>query len=255
MNGEIGAYIAKRKKKALLRFLLLVFLVVSLLSVIFYFLFRYFFVVSKIEIQESSLYSQEAILEKSGLKNGVSLLQVSKKEAKQAIEENFPFLVNVKVSVSLPNRVSVSYREDFGEFALEMGDHVFAVNRDLIVLSAQERNASIQRIRLQCQSVMRCIVGEELIFSEENSREGLLLLIEALESQSMLQDVSSIDYRDKFLIRIRYLNRFDLVLGESEDLIYKFAMAKGVIADLEPNSAGEIDVSDPNTAYVKLDEH
>ena len=47
MNGEIGAYIAKRKKKALLRFLLLVFLVVSLLSVIFYFCFVTFLLFQK----------------------------------------------------------------------------------------------------------------------------------------------------------------------------------------------------------------
>jgi len=63
-----------------------------------------------------------------------------------------------------------------------------------------------------------------------------------------------VDLDDKFNLRISYLGRFEILLGDREDLKYKFAMVREVIKELGEGTAGSIDISDPNTAYVKLSE-
>jgi len=132
-----------------------------------------------------------------------------------------------------------------------LGEESFAVDRDLNVL-AKINDSGVSRIRLISRDVSRCVVGEKLSFFDPTIGDSVLQFIQTLESEEMIGQVSEIDLQDKFYIRIRYLDRFDVILGENSDLPYKFAMLRGVVADLYPEAKGEIDVTDPNTAYVRL---
>ena len=57
---------------------------------------------------------------------------------------------------------------------------------------------------------------------------------------------------DKFHIALVYDNRFNVQLGNSEDLSFKIALFLKVTEQLYDTDKGEIDVSDLKAAYVKL---
>ena len=75
-----------------------------------------------------------------------------------------------------------------------------------------------------------------------------------MENTGIMENVQSIDIRDKFNIRIRYLDRFDLLVGDENNMKHKFLMVKEVVLDLNESDTGSIDIADPDTAYVKIGE-
>ena len=252
MSEELTAYAGKRKRKKTLRILLIVCLVAILVGIGSYFALTRFFVCHTFSVQETSLYPAEEILAVCKVEKNTPLISVSKNDISTAIEEKFPYLVDVQVEFDLPDRIIVTFTEDFGEFALSMGKELFSVDTQLSVLAKESQDSTIPRIRLVCDSVSRCVVGEKLKFYDDSIFDCLVEMIAALKEADMFDKVQEVNVNDKFDLRIKYLDRFEILFGEKSDMSLKLSMAKEVIRDLEPTSAGRIDISDPNAAYVKL---
>ena len=96
-----------------------------------------------------------------------------------------------------------------------------------------------------------------MTFSDEGLQAMIPEIIGAVEEQGMRENVQSLDLRDKFNVKLRYLDRFDVTLGENENLAYKLQMLKKVVEELDADPArsaegpvtGTIDLTDANTAY------
>ncbi|MBR3836504.1 MAG: FtsQ-type POTRA domain-containing protein [Clostridia bacterium] len=251
-NTELSAYAQKKKQRILIRNLFVTVLVLAILGTAGYFVSTRFLIARSVNVQGTDLYPKEEILKACAIEDGAPLISLSKKEISRAVEENFPYLVDVSVEFDLPQTVNVTFREEFGHIALMLGTELFSVDDQMNVLAKESQDSTIPRIRLITRDVSRCIVGEKLAFFDEKIVEDLEDVVSALSKAEMLSSVSTIDIQDKFNIEIRYLDRFQLLIGDSTDLKYKFAMVKKIIADLGEGEIGRIDIADPNTAYVKL---
>jgi len=87
-------------------------------------------------------------------------------------------------------------------------------------------------------------VTEECAASEALLRELLPLLAE----KNMLADVQQIDLSDASLLTLRYLDRFDVTLRRDADLDYKLEYLLAVVARLEVNEKGRIDMTQEDKA-------
>jgi len=237
VNEELEAYQARRRSKKRKRTAFLAAIVLLVFGSAFWLLNRYFFVVKEIASRETELYSQEEIREELRDLMQSPFLSLSKKEISSRLKNKFPFMEQVELEYRLPGTLYVNFEEDVGILAVALGSDRFAVNERLEVLARAEDHQGT-RIALYSMDISSCIVGEDLIFAQEASRESLLQLLSTLKTTGMLEHVSQIDARDKFDVKLRYQNRFDLHIGEIEDLIRKFAMVKGVVAD-SPYSSPE----------------
>ena len=251
-DEALAAYAKKKKQRVLLRGILIAVLALAVLGTAGYFVLTRYLVAREVMVQGTDLYPKDKILEACAIPENAPLISLSKKEISRRVEESFPYLVDVAVEFTLPDTVNVTFREEFGRLALNLGAELFSVDEDLNVLAKESPDSAIPRIRLYTRDVSRCIVGEKLRFFEDSVGTGVLDVIGALRDAGMLDQVSVIDVCDKFNLKIRYLDRFELLIGEDSDLKYKFAMVKEVVKDLAPDETGRIDVSDPNAAYVKL---
>ena len=254
MGDELSVFAKKRKRKKLIRSIALSIVILALVGTGAYFALTKYLVVETVNVRETSLYSAEALLEAVSPKKGTALVAVSKKDICRKLEENFPYLVEAQVEFDLPNTVNISFTEDFGELELVIGQEAFCIDKDLNVLAKEKVGSDIPRIRLYSGDVSRCIVGEKLTFFEEDAKTRLKTILSAMENTDIMGNVQSIDIRDKFNIRIRYLDRFDLLVGDENNMKHKFLMVKEVVLDLNENDTGTIDIADPDTAYVKIGE-
>lgn len=254
MGDELTGYAAKRRRKILLRALFLGLIVLLLLGVSFYFLCRYYFVARSVTVEECSLYSAESLLQCLDVAEGTPLISLSKKEMERRIENEFPYLTDVNVSFQLPQGVYLSFEEKLGVLCLNLGEEYFMIDEEMNVLAKETEPDTLGRIRLRAENVTRCVVGEKISFRDTGAFQSLSDLLAGLKSASMREDVGEIDIRDKFHIRLHYLDRFTVLIGDSSELKYKLSMTKSVIKELEENSVGVIDVVDPDLAYVTLDE-
>ncbi len=254
MGEELSVFAKKRKTKKIMRTVFVSVLVLTLLGFGAYFALTRYFIVTEVRPQETSLYPKEAILETIGLEPGIPLCLVSKKEISRTVEEAFPYLVNVKTEFDLPGSVVVGFEEKFGEFSVLLGEELYCVDQELRILAKEKPDSQIPRIRLIPGDVARCIVGETLTFFDEDAADTAKMIYRALKAEEMADRVRVLNLQDKFNIKIRYEDRFELLVGDRNDMQLKLKMVKEVIRDLGSNECGVIDIADPNNAYVKLTE-
>lgn len=252
MSGEISAYSKSRKGKALRRTILISVLLIALLGSASYFVLTKYLVVQDVMIQGTQLYSKKELLSACKIEKGTPLISLSKKEICRSVEESFPYLIDVQVEYDLPGTVNITFQEEFGKLALKLGTELFSVDLDLNVLAKEKPDSQIPRIDLLTEDVLRCVVGEKLSFFDEDFSKQLSDLVSGLKKVEMLDQITTIDICDKFNIKIGYLDRFEILIGEMSDLNQKLNMVKEVIKDLGDGESGRIDISDPDNAYVKL---
>lgn len=253
MTEGLSAFAKKRKSKKIRRYVFLGILVSLLLGVSLYFALENYFVVRKVSVEKSDIYQTADIVKTANIKKKTPLYRLNTKKIASKIEKKFPYVYDVKVTYKLPTGVQISFREEYGEMALSLGNDVYAIDRDLRVLAKEGSDTTIPRIYLECVDVKRCIVGETLSFVNEGVGPSLLDLVEALEDEKMLSAITAIDVSDKFNLKMNYQGRFVILLGDREDMKLKLKMIREVVKDLGEKTSGRIDISDPNNAYVKLD--
>ena len=254
MGEELSVFAKKRKTNKIVRTAFVSVLVLILLGFGAYFALTRYFVVAEIVVQNTDLYANDAILDTIGLDSGIPLCLVSKKEISRKVEENFPYLVNVKTEFDLPGSVVVSFEEKFGEFSVLLGEELFCVDQDLQILAKEKPDSQIPRIRLCPGDIARCIVGETITFFDEDAADTVKRIYRALQTEELTGQIKEVNLEDKFNIKIRYDDRFELLMGDGNDLSLKLKMVKEVIRDLGSTEYGIIDIADPNNAYVKLTE-
>lgn len=251
MDQDILSFQNRKKRRRILRPILGIALVAVFFALLWFALDRFVFKVRKMTFSPSSLYSEEELLAACRVEEGTRLFGVDKSRLEQSVRENLPFLTNIDVHLRIPDTVSVTFDEKMGEIALTLGNETFAVDADLTVLARIDGNAAPARLGLTADGVSRCIVGEKIEFFDASVPGILSDLVIALDEAGLLGTVRSLDLRDKFNLRMDYMGRFDVLLGENGDLDLKFAMVKRVLEELYDDDTGEIDISDPNNAYVR----
>lgn len=254
MAEGLSAFAKKRKSRKIRRYVFLGILVALLLGTALYFSLENYFVVRKVSVEKSAIYATEDIVKTANIKKKTPLYRLNTKKIAKKIQDKFPYVYDVKVSFKLPTGVQITFEEEYGEMALALGNEVYAVDRNLLVLAKEGKDTTIPRIYLECVDVKRCVVGEQLTFENPGVGPSLLELMEALEAEDMLSHITAIDVSDKFNLKMTYENRFVVLLGDRQDMKLKLMMVGEVVADLGEKTSGRIDISDPNNAYVKLED-
>lgn len=254
MNQELSAFAKKRKSKKIRRFLFLAILLIALFGVSGYFVMEKFFVVKQVSVQKSDIYKTEDISSCANVKRGTALYKINKKKIVEKVEKKFPYLEDVKVSYKLPDKVQISFREEYGNFSIALGVEVFALDDDMHVLAKETGDSGIERIRIVSGDVKTCFVGESISFIDEDTAPILRNLVKSLKDKKMLSSVKRIDVTNQFDIRVNYDGRFEFALGDHQDFPLKLAMVQKILADLGNDATGVIDISDSDQAYVKLND-
>lgn len=254
MAEELSAFAKKRKAKKIRRTVFLVILLVAVFGTCAYFAMENYFVVKKVAAQKTDLYPQEKIFEVCNIKKETPLYKLKTRSISRAVEEKFPYLEDVKIKIKLPDEVRITFTEKFGEFSVQIGNEIYAIDSELNVLAKETGDSGISRIHLISGDIKTCFVGEKITFIDEDTALILSEWIELLQKKKMLGDVNEINVSDQFNLKMNYLNRFEILFGDQEDMELKLNMILGVIADVDPASTGTIDISNPNNAYVKLND-
>lgn len=254
MNQELSAFAKKRRSKKIRRILFLAILLIALLGVSGYFVMEKFFVVKQVSVQKSDIYKTEDVSACANVKKGVALYKIDRQKIIEKVQEKFPYLEDVKVSYKLPDKVQISFREEYGNFSVSLGVELFALDDDMHVLAKETGSSGIKRIKIVSGDVKSCFVGESISFIDEDTAPILRSLVKALKDKKMLNSVSRIDVTNQFDIRVDYDGRFEFALGDHQDFPLKLAMIQKILADLGNDASGVIDISDSDQAYVKVND-
>lgn len=228
-----------------------------------------FFKTEKIEVAGANKYTVAQIQEASKIMDGSNLLTLNKAQIAGRILTQLPYISEVRIGIRLPDTVVIEVKETTVAYAAQNGDDTWClVSCEGKVLekidgSAFKNNARILGVRLDNPEIGKTAVALEKTQSDTETpitiyeRERLsaaLQIAQEMEKNGVLGALVSIDVTDMGNIAVWYGQRFQIFLGNSNDISMKVFHVIDVINRLNPYESGVLDASFttyPDQVYYK----
>lgn len=231
-----------------------------------------FFRVDEVVVSGADKYTPWMVKEASGLEYGDSLLSVSDARVAGRIRLELPYVDEVRVGIKLPGTVYIEITELQTTYAIQARDESWwLIASDGRVVEPIESSAAsgYTRIlgvkadaprtdqRVQAAETALTITPETTEatdgdgvtlpttaqITESERLDAVLTILAALEDNSVIGQIASIDVSNLNDITMEYGQRLTVVLGTAEDLAYKVGYMAAAIDQLEEYETGELDVS------------
>lgn len=231
-----------------------------------------------VSVVGNSMYSVQEIQEASGLSEGGALLLVNKTAVASRIRAELPYIDEVRVGIGLPNAVKIEVVELENTFAVAANDGSYwLINSDgklveQITAKAASDYLTIQGVRIenaevgQTVQVMKdpVVVNEEepddeqTDDDEDNDEDDVeplpeasaeermtiaLQMVSQLEGEDDIRSITAVDVSSIYDLQIWYGTRFQVKLGNTDELSYKLEYMVAALSQLESYQSGVLDLT------------
>ena len=243
---------ARRKKK---RGSLFAPISVLLVGVAIIFGMGVFFRVQTIEVRGSVSYTDEEIIEASGIDIGDNLFFINRFSASSRIFSKLPFVEEASIERVLPNKLIITVDESFamayvnweGQYWMMTGNCKLLGSGTFSEVTSLIHVLNVTPLSPQAGEIMEVEANESLKLSY------LQTLLHAMQQLDMAGDVSSVDMDNPANPTFRYLNRFTVKMGPNDNTDYKLRMLLSALEQIDPNVTGTIDLSEGMAVHVSPD--
>ncbi len=234
--------IRKRKKRNRRALLILSCL---LIAAALYLVAVVFFRIAVIEVEGTDVYTDAQITEAAGVKNGDKLLSLDKGKISENVRRKLTGIENVKVKITLPNKLTLIVSEGAPKYAFESGDKLYYLSENFIALGSELSVSGEDTIyNLQPNQIRKYVSGEKVVFYDSDWEQIIADLTKSLEFCGLAEKVTMIETSDKFNIVVRYDGRIKIALGEYEYIDEKLEFAKSTIDSMEIDAMGTLRIKD-----------
>ena len=240
-----------RRRKRNILFLPVAFILVCLALVLG---LSVFFKVSIIEVEGNFLYTDEEVIEASGIQKGDNLLFVSRFSVDGRIISRLPYVDKVlSVDRSLPNRVTITIQESTAMAVLTVDGTDWLLDQNCKVLGEAEKPEDyieIRGITAQTPAIGATVTGE---LEEGQKLQLLAQLLTEMRDREMQGDITWLDLSNIANPIFDYLGRFTVWMGTEEGLSYKFDKLLSTVSQLEEGDVGTIDLSIDDKVHFRYE--
>ncbi len=255
---NMAIYEAQRRqeKKRSRRTAFYVFLFIAITLVFLAVCVSVFLNVEEVTVEGLEKYSYEEIIEYVPINIGDNMFSFKSKDIEADIVRALPYVGSVEIKRDLPTTVVINVIEEKPYFAAELAGDVYLMSSNLKVLEKitdVENNQEIKDLTtLHLNSVRRCIVGSRIEFVDKRTLDALTDLYTCFADNYIESKIVSVDVRSRFDLYINYEGRFEVYLGDIENIDIKIRFLIGIIDELGDDAKGKIDVSNHREAAVAL---
>ena len=221
-----------------------------------------FFQVEQIEVSGNQRYTQEEIIEISGIRNGDNLFRMNKFAIQDHVKEEMPYIEDILIRRRLPNTITIAVKE-WGAVAqvlpnpgwtapepenVKEGEEiVLPVATDktwLISVGAkvlEEAGTEDTRMKISGLTGLDAREGVPLDVPEEEEKrlDTVIALLGELEKRGMTGDVSAMTVGTTTIV-LEYLGRYDVKLPLDGDFTYQLELLNAAVAEREGALGGAI---------------
>jgi cell division protein FtsQ len=247
----------KHRKHVLIAFYLILFFVVlsaaAILSV------TVLFKITDISVSGKTRYSQEQIIQASGIKIGDNLVLTKTKEDAQKIRAALPYIGSAKITRRFPTGISIEVEEAKIMGAAAYGSGYIIVGSDETVLETVSSPPD-GYMTINGLNIKKAQAGARIQFADSMQENAFSSTLEAIQ-KSGISNITSSDFSQVSRILLNYDGRITINLGTATDLTYKLKFAKELLktqiqstetGTLNMSTAGDTDRAyfDPSTSAV-----
>ena len=205
------------------------------------------FRVKSIRVEGSTHYTEEEIIEASGIKLGDEILAIgSKDEIRKRIwtwdTNRYIDEVQIKTGIS---SVIIRVAPPKNLMYTEFNDKYYMIDRNFRVLREGESEEDFVGIpRVELPTILSLAVGSELNFEEDTDLSYVGALLDTLEDARLLENVTVLNVSSKFSLSYQTANGCRVELGRAGDLSSKLLLAEEILGR-RGEARAIVDVSDP----------
>ena len=202
-------------------------------------------------VSGSTRYDDQEIIDACGISIGENIFIANKKAAEQRLINAFPYISDVDVRASFPDKIKIKITEGKQSYQVKYSGNEYSV------VSAEGRILKINNGKIKNLPVVKGLslksttVGSYVEYSDKNAAAALEMIVTSV-SKHNFNGLTEINIKNKANINVVYDGRITIRIGVPEQVDYKIRTAMAIINDkLDPNNtgaiAGDLDVSACNT--------
>lgn len=230
-----------------------------------------FFKVEVIEVSGAKSYDEWTIREASGIEEGDNLLTFSRGKAGGRIKTQLQYVDQVRFGIKLPNTVIIDIKEFNVVYAVKASDGTwYLINSNGKIMEQTDGGTAANYTKILGIHLTGPIVGEqaraaeEIVTAPESTKpageeaeatvpqvlitnqsrlDAALRILRELEVNGIVGDAASLDVSDMSRIELWYGTRYQVNLGDENDMEKKIADMKAAISQLADYENGMLDIS------------
>lgn len=215
------------------------------------FVMSVFFRVSDIQVKGNVHYTAEEVIRASAIEEGDNLFFFDRIAAISRALSKLPYIEDIAVERSLPNKVVITVEESTALAYLELGEEQWTLDHRCKVLGKAaegETGALIAVVGIRPGTLM---IGEQMQTEDGDVEmvEYLAAVLDQIEARGLTSGVRRINFADPHSPEFDYMGKYTVVLGRQDQLEHKFGMFVAVLEKMKAGDVGVIDLSDGATAH------
>ncbi len=215
------------------------------------FVMSVFFRVSDIQVRGNAHYTDEEIIRAIDIEEGDNLFFFDRFAALSRVFAKLPYIDEVTVERSLPNRVIITVTESQALAYIVLGEENWTIDHNCKVLGRANDDELTGLIPILGISPGTLMIGETLETADGDERivEFIAEVLEQLEGRGLYTRVGRVDFSDPEHVEFTLSDKYIVRIGNASAVDYKFGMLISVLSQLLEGDVGIINVSDGNTAH------
>ena len=230
-----------------------------------------FFKVETVMVYGNEAYSAWTIQEAAGLEGGENLLSFGRTKACGKIKTNLPYVKSVRIGITLPDTVNIYIEEYDVSYAIQTADETWwlITSGGKVVeqidggtagkytkikgfyLDAPEPGMSakaLETVQLTETETVDVQLADEstvppVVITGAAQLQAALQILNAMERNDIVGEVASVDVGNLTDIVLWYGTRYQVNLGDTNDIEKKISYMKQAVAQLSEYQIGVLDVS------------
>lgn len=204
-----------------------------------------FFRVAEVSVTGNSRYTAEEVISAAGVTEGENLLLLNKYRIARKILTGLPYINEVSIRRKLPETLQLTVTECIPVASFQDGTDWWILDANGKLLEKGDEALGSRYAVVTGLTPILPTVGSKLAVGDENSfrLESLTALLTALSDRGMADMVNAVDLTGVAELTLRYDGRFTVVLPMTTDFPRKVWRLQEVVALLESNESGTIDLT------------
>lgn len=205
-----------------------------------------FFRVDTIVVVGAERYSDQEIIDATGIRSGDNLLLFNKNSVARIIASALPYIETTHFEKKLPDTLLIEVTECGRPLALVQDGYAWLISpKGKIVDQLSAAEAEDYGVISGCQ-LLAPTVGTTIALATEYAAQqsSLLSLLAALESEGMLDQVDAIRLDDLSILSMDYAGRFTVQMTYGADYVYKLRFLAATLEkeEIQDNMTGTFDM-------------
>ena len=253
---RISAEMRRKKKKRRDAFIITV-MILMLCAVAVALSTTVFFKASEVIVNnQMEMYSEELIIDASGLKPGDNMFTANLDKAAAAIEKQLPYIRKANIRRKWPDAFFIDAEYAETVLAVPKGGAYVYIDVDGKVLEIDVAAPEEGTATVIGAAAQNALPGTSVTFTDEKALDNLLSVVKAV-SDSGIRNVTCIDIANPTDVRIEIENRIEVKLGSVSTVAEKIEFGKAVIdknLSGSPDKQLVIDLTAQAKAFVRAKE-